>query len=139
MARRAPAPGTAKSLSRTVTRSLPVGTPAPLWVSVIDAAGGAPLSLAGLWERWERGSEPLETFTILTTAASSGFHAIHHRQPSIVDPEDFDEWLAADSPQDRLLALARRSHEGPFEHWAVSPRVNNARNDAPELLLALEE
>lgn len=105
----------------------------------ITAAGAAPLSFAALWERWEKGDEPIETFTILTTGASESLAAIHHRQPSILEATDFDTWLAPDTPQDRLLALARRSHEGPFEHWRVSRRVNSSRNDAPDLLLPLNE
>lgn len=104
----------------------------------IAVAGGAPMSFPALWECWEKGDEPIETFTILTTAASPGLLAIHHRQPSILEAEDVDEWLAPGTPQGRLLALARRSHEGPFEHWAVSPRVNNARNDDPDLLRRLD-
>ena len=59
---------------------------------------------------------------------------IHHRQPSIVEAVDFDEWLAPDTPQDRLLALARHSTEGPFDCWPVSKRVNYPRNDDPDLL-----
>ena len=103
----------------------------------IARASGEPVSFAGLWERWEKGDEPMETFTILTTAASPALEDIHHRQPAILEAEDFDAWLAPGAPQDRLLALARRSHEGPFERWPVSRRVNNARNDDPDLLLPL--
>ena len=105
----------------------------------ITRASGEPVSFAGLWERWEKGDEPIETFTILITAASTGLTAIHNRQPAILEAGDFDEWLTPGTPQDRLLALARRSHEGPFEHWPVSRRVNNARNDDPDLLLPLDE
>ena len=51
----------------------------------------------------------------------------------------FDEWLAPDTPEERRLALARSAYEGPFSCWPVSRRVNNARNDDPELLLPLNE
>ena len=57
----------------------------------IASADGEPVSLAGLWERWEKGAEPVESFTILTTAASPALDAIHHRQPSVLEAEDFDE------------------------------------------------
>ena len=88
----------------------------------IAAAGGAPVSFAGLWERWERDGEPVETFTVLTTAAAA----------------DVDEWLDPDTAEDRLLALARRSTEGPFDCRTVSKRVNSPRNDDPDLLRPLE-
>ena len=104
----------------------------------IAAAGGAPLSFAALWERWGKGTESLETFTVLTTAAAPTLVDIHHRQPSIIAVDDFEEWLALDTPQERLLALARRSHEGPFECWRVSKHVNNACNDTPDLMLPLD-
>ena len=105
----------------------------------ITRASGEPVSFAGLWERWEGGSEPMETFTILTTAASPALVDIHHRQPAIIEAVDFDDWLAPATPRDRLLAVARRVYEGPFDCWPVSRRVNNARNDNSDLLLPLNE
>ena len=107
----------------------------PWYITAVD---GAPVSFAGLWERWEKGPEPIESFTVLTTVASPGLDAIHHRQPSILEAEGFDEWLAPGTPTERLLALARHSHEGPFESRRVSRRVNNSRNEGPDLLLPLE-
>lgn len=104
----------------------------------IAAAGGAPLSFAGLWERWEKGGEPIETFTILTTATSPGLIAIHDRQPTIIKPDDFDEWLAPDTPEERRLALARSAYEGPYDRWPVSRRVNNPRNEGPDLVQPLD-
>lgn len=47
---------------------------------------GAPLSLAALWEHWDPDVSPLETFTIITTAASEGLADIHHRPPAIIEP-----------------------------------------------------
>ena len=103
----------------------------------ITAADRAPVSFAGLWERWERNEEVLETFTILTTAAAPALADIHHRQPTIVEAADFEEWLDPRTGTERLLALARRSYEGPFDRWPVSKRVNHPRNDDPDLLLRL--
>ena len=42
-----------------------------------------------------------------------------------------------DTPHGRLLALARRSTEGPFDCWPVSKRVNYPRIDDPDLLAPL--
>ena len=67
---------------------------------------GAPQSsLAGLWER---GSEPVETFTILTKSATAALTDVHRRQPSILRAEDLEEWPTADLTRDQLLALAWR-------------------------------
>ena len=103
----------------------------------ITAADRTPVSFAGLWECWERGDEPLETFTILTTAAAPTLGDIHHRQPSIIEADDYEEWLAPDTPHGRLLTLARHSTEGPFDCWPVSKRVNYPRIDDPDLLAPL--
>ena len=95
-------------------------------------------SLAGLWERWEKGEEPLETFTILTTAASPALADIHHRQPVIVEDGAVDEWLDPVCPAGRLVEIVRGPYEGPFDRWPVSRAVNDARNDSPELVHPVE-
>ena len=105
----------------------------------ISAAAGEPLSFAGLWERWEGPEEPLETFTLVTTAASAALADIHDRQPSVIRPEDFDEWLAHDTSQERRLELVRRPWEGPYHQWRVSKRVNSSRNEGPDLVQPLDE
>ena len=111
------------------------GEKQPYWIRPESAEM---FSLAGLWERWEKGEDPIETFTILTTAASPALADIHHRQPVIVAEGNLDDWLDPASPADRLFELARGACEGPFDRWPVSRAVNYARNDAPELLHRVE-
>jgi len=77
------------------------------------------------------------TFTVLTTAASAAHADIHHRQPVTVEDGALDEWLDPGTSSDGLLALAGTANEGPFEPRAVSTRVNSARNDAADLLVAV--
>ena len=69
-----------------------------------------------------------------TAAARLALADLHHRQPVIVEDAALDEWLEPTMAPERLLALAQTSNEGPFDRWAVSPRVNNARNDDADLL-----
>lgn len=97
----------------------------------LTLGGGAPLSFAAIWERWAGGRGPVETFTILTTEAAPGPRAVHHRQPAIIAPDRFAEWLAPATPQERLLALAREAPVGPYEIRPVSVRVNRVANDDP--------
>ena len=108
----------------------------PYYLALAD---GSPLSLAALWERWDRSGVPLETFTIITTAASPDLKDIHHRQPAIIEPRWFTEWLDPQTPLSALLEMARESHDGPFERRAVSNRVNSTRNDDPDILLPVSE
>ena len=103
----------------------------PYFVALAD---GSPLSFAGLWERWNSPAETRETFTIITTAASTGLEDIHHRQPAIVDPARFDDWLNPASSVSSLLDLAREPHAGPYEKRPVGTMVNNVRNNHPDIL-----
>ncbi len=107
----------------------------PYWIRPGNAEV---FSLAGLWERWERGEEPLETFTVLTTTASPALADVHHRQPVIVEDGDVAEWLDPASPAGRLVEIARGACEGPFDRWPVGRAVNDPRNDAPELVQPVE-
>ena len=108
----------------------------PFYLTLKD---GSPLSFAALWERWDKGAAPLETFTIITTVASPTLKDIHHRQPAIIDPRWFSNWLDPRTPLPALLELARVPHDGPFQRRAVSSRVNSVRNDDPDVLTPLSE
>ena len=111
------------------------GEKQPYWIRPESAEV---FSLAGLWERWEKVDEPVETFTVLTTAASPALAGVHHRQPVIVEDRDMDEWLHPASPGERLVELARAAWNGPFDVRPVSRAVNNARNNAPDVVQPLE-
>jgi putative SOS response-associated peptidase YedK len=69
-----------------------------------------PFAFAGLWERW-RGCEgdnslPVESCTIITTAANDVCSPLHERMPVILDLADYNVWLdpAITEPK-RLLPL----------------------------------
>jgi putative SOS response-associated peptidase YedK len=53
--------------------------------------------LAGLWERWvdTRSGDPVETYTIVTTAANPALVHLHDRMPLIIAPERYENWLDA--------------------------------------------
>ena len=98
---------------------------------LIEAEDEWPLSFAGLWERWERRREVVETFAILTTEAHPDLTKIHARQPAIVAPGNFDAWLNPCAAADDLLALTRTPHPGPYRVTPASRLVNDVRNDGP--------
>jgi putative SOS response-associated peptidase YedK len=95
---------------------------------------GSPLSFAALWERWGKGQDALETFTIITTAACESLVGIHHRQPAIISPDQFADWLDPGSRPERLLDLVREPCVGPFEKRLVSTRVNSVANNDVSIL-----
>lgn len=48
---------------------------------------------AGLWDRWHRGDEVVETCTIIVTDAVASISHIHDRMPAIIEPADYRFWL----------------------------------------------
>jgi len=55
-----------------------------------------PFAFAGLWERWEHGQKPIESCTILTTAANELAAAVHDRMPVMLTREARRVWLDAE-------------------------------------------
>ncbi len=97
---------------------------------------GEPLAFAGVWSVW-RGSEDGELFSsaIVTTAAQGAMEGIHPRMPLILPRRLWADWLGADPDEAPHLADAVAAIEPP--HLVATPiteRVNNVRNDGPELL-----
>ncbi len=97
---------------------------------------GQPLALAGLWSSWRDPDTAarLYTCTILTTDPNELVARIHDRMPVVLDPTDWDAWLAEGTPAESLRALLRPAPAEPLDAYAVSPAVNNVRNEGPELL-----
>ena len=91
-------------------------------------ADGEPFVFAGLWERWhpKAGGDPIETFTIVNTAANAIMARYHDRVPIVLAPEDYAAWLDPGADPRPLL-------KAPPSEWftatRVSTRVNNVRND----------
>ncbi|MGI9415532.1 MAG: SOS response-associated peptidase [Hyphomicrobiales bacterium] len=98
---------------------------------LIRSAEAAPLTFAGLWDRWRdpESGEDIHSCTVLTTEANSFMSAIHTRMPVILTPDRFDSWLggAADGK------LAPRNDNLLAAH-PVGKAVGNVRNNGPELL-----
>ncbi len=91
-----------------------------------------PMLLAGLWERWDDGSGPLETFTIITLPAAPSLRAIHDRMPAVLEPDRAPHWLGVGSAPPRPAPALPDPTDAPrFCIWPVSSRVNSPRaNDA---------
>jgi putative SOS response-associated peptidase YedK len=99
----------------------------------IGAADGAnPLGFAGLWDRWRdpEGAERLSC-TILTVPAAPGIAHLHERQPLVLQPEAWQDWIDRRwSGAERLL----RTPDLAWRSWPVSRAVNSVRNEGPALL-----
>jgi putative SOS response-associated peptidase YedK len=98
-----------------------------------------PFAMAGLWERWEKGAEPLDSCTIITTEANDFMQGLHHRMPAILGRSSLEDWLdpgLADA--DALQSLLRPLDGDVLVAEEVSQRVNNPRNEGPELIQGLD-
>ncbi|MGD9741970.1 MAG: SOS response-associated peptidase [Dongiaceae bacterium] len=107
------------------------GGPKQPWL--IEAIDDAPLSLAGLWERWEKGEQPVETFSIITTTPNELVAPIHDRMPVILAPEDFDAWLKPE-PLPAATSLLRPYPADLMKACRISTRVNSPKNDDPAII-----
>lgn len=90
-----------------------------------------PLSLGGIWERWEQGGVIRETFAIITTAAPGRMGELHNRMPLILPEPAFERWLAGGTGPEELQKLLQPFPEDELEIYPVSPLVNNPANDSP--------
>jgi putative SOS response-associated peptidase YedK len=104
----------------------------------IRRADGQPLRLAGLWESWDGGDGAVESFTIITTAASAFMRPMHDRMPVILDPADASAWLDPSASDDVARALLRPAPEGALAAHPVSTRVNSPANNDPCLIEPVE-
>jgi len=105
-------------------------------------------AFAGLWERWRDPAErspdalPIETLTILTTAANPLVAPIHDRMPVILRPEDYDQWLDPGIVDpERVTPLLQPFDARLMKKYPVSKRVGKVENDDAECAeeVSLEE
>jgi putative SOS response-associated peptidase YedK len=61
------------------------------------------VSFAGLWDRWHRGDQVIESCTIIVGPANAAMQQVHERMPVIIEPEDEAFWL--DTGIDAVPAL----------------------------------
>lgn len=96
----------------------------------------APFCFAGLWERWqpEDVADPVDTFTILTTDANDTVRPIHPRMPVILDPANYQRWLARTAEADQVADLLGPYPPDRMEAWPISTKVNSVRNNGPDLV-----
>lgn len=104
----------------------------PYWIGRTDRQ---PMYFAALWERWDKGGIPLETFTVLTTGANALVASIHDRMPVALAPALHERWLdPKNTDLDGLQAMLRPADPAGMETTPVSSRVNSPRFDDSSLL-----
>lgn len=85
-------------------------------------------AFAGLWDRWERGDQVVESCTIVTAAAPEAMKSIHHRIPLHLTQEQSRAWMSNATGLDQLQDLMKPEIRVSIRVTPVSTVVNNARN-----------
>ena len=101
---------------------------------------GSPLALAGLWAGWKdpETDAVVRSFTILTTGPNGMMRPIHNRMPVLIPESAWDTWLdptlTSPSQLRELKAMLEPAADDELRMYQVSRRVNNVRNDGPDLV-----
>lgn len=102
---------------------------------------GVPVTFAGLYEFWRDDSKApedpeawLASFTVLTRAAEAGLDRIHDRQPVVLDPDQWSDWLAPSTPAAQVEALLTADRPGRFAAYPIGRAVGNSRVNGPGLI-----
>ncbi len=96
-----------------------------------------PLAFAGIWSSWtDKGSgETVESACILTRDAAGRMADLHHRMPVVLPENLWATWLEATEKEAPYLHEVVTNAGVPrLEARTITDRVNNVRNDGPELL-----
>ena len=109
------------------------GARQPYYVRPID---GRLIAFAAIWETAmaDNGSEA-DTVAFLTVEAGPDLARIHHREPAVIDHDDYALWLEADERDaHQLKPLLRARAAGFWRAEPVSTAVNTPRHDGPDLI-----
>jgi putative SOS response-associated peptidase YedK len=99
------------------------------------SATGEMIHFAGLWDRWQKGGQAIESCAIVIGPANETVRPIHDRNPFLIPPDRHQAWL------DRSLTdpvsvtdLLEPAPLDSLKFHRVSTRVNDAKNEGPELI-----
>jgi putative SOS response-associated peptidase YedK len=93
-------------------------------------------SFGGIWDRWrdKATGDILESFALVTTDPNELLEPFHNRCPLILEPKDYDRWLAPALPSRLPVDLVRPFPAEEMKTWRVAP----LKDDGPQLLEPLK-
>jgi len=103
----------------------------PMYITPESADGFA---FAGLWDRWQRGDQVVESCTIVTAAAPESIKHVHHRIPVHLTGEQVQRWVNSGTEQNELQELLAPALHMPLLITPVSTAANNARNKGADIV-----
>ena len=102
----------------------------------VQSADGDALMLGGVWDRWVRDDQVLESFALITTDAHPNLAFLHNRQPLFLTQPDATLWLNSDTALPALQALLQPALPVDLQVTPVSEHVNNARHKDARCIVA---
>ena len=85
-----------------------------------------PFAFAGIWHH----NEIHNAFVIITTQPNDLVRPVHTRMPTILDRNDYTEWLSPDTSPEKLLSLLRPYPVDRMKAYDVNPIVGSAKVDS---------
>jgi len=91
------------------------------------------LVMAGIWDTWYEGGYAVKTFSILTAPPNKEVAPLHNRMPMVLHTAELWERWLDELEVDEVLELLQPPPDGILSKYQVSTRVNDVRNNSPEL------
>lgn len=93
------------------------------------------IAFAGLMSFWYPDPESMVlTCAIVTKPAVKSIVGLHDRMPAVLEESDFGTWLDPNLHDVEALTALIAGGQSDFEHFAVSPRLNAAKEDDEKLV-----
>jgi putative SOS response-associated peptidase YedK len=101
----------------------------------IVVQGGQLFAMAGLWEKWRSpAGEWIESYTIITQAASEKLATIHDRMPAILLPDQEKLWIDPSLSSSDALSLIIPYPDDGIDSYPVSDRVGKVTENDADLI-----
>ena len=97
------------------------------------------MSLAGIWEHWERDGKLIDSYSVITTAANEFMQAIHNRMPVILNRTAENLWLDPATNLEALKSLIQPYQSDSMDAFEISRLVNSPKNNSPEVLAPVQQ
>ena len=96
----------------------------------VSLTGDQLFAFGGIWDRWKGQDENkneliFESFSIITTDPNEVLEPFHNRCPLILEPKDYDRWLAPAEPSHLPIDLVRTYSAEGMRAWKVARLQGN--------------
>jgi putative SOS response-associated peptidase YedK len=91
------------------------------------------LVMAGIWDTWYDGDYAVRTFSIITTPPNAEVASLHNRMPLVLPKAKEQQRWISDLSVEEVMDMLQPPPDGILKIYQVSDRVNNVRNNTPDL------